>query len=136
MYDKKESIVGSHFMNSKSKKILLIFGLSLDVLVTILLFVFSIIILVKMPTPIQVRSGDVDYSGLIGWFQKEPIRILLLIALPLAILLVLNVSATLWYLKKTGVKKKLTINDLTDEEKAALKQKILQEMMQSSEEKK
>ena len=122
-------------MNPKTKKVLIITGLTVDVLVTITLFVFSVVILVKMPK----TKYDIDASTFIGWFQSEPLRILLIDVLPLSLLLVGNVCLTVWYLKKTDSKKEnkaVTLNDLTEEEKAALKQKILQEMMQSSEEKK
>ena len=123
-------------MNPKTKKVLIISGLAVDVIVTILLFVFSIILLVNMPA---TKYDVQDPSTFIGWFEAEPIRILLIVVLPLAALLVLNIILTVLYIKKTGdggKKKEVTINDLTEEQKAALKQKILQEMMQNTEEKK
>ena len=126
-------------MNPKAKKILIIAGLAADVIITILLFVFSILILVNMPDPYDVKAGNVDYSTFLGWFQQEPIRILLCVVLPLALLLIGNVALTIWYIKKTGKKeekKTVTLNDLSEEEKAALKQKILQEMMQNSDDSK
>lgn len=126
-------------MNPNAKKALIIAGLAADAIITIVLFVFSIIILVNMPDPVDVRSGNVDSTTFLGWFQVEPTRILLIIVLPLALLLVGNISLTIWYIKKTGKKeekKEVSLNDLSDEEKAALKQKILQEMMQESNESK
>lgn len=122
-------------MNLKAKKALIIAGLAVDVIITILLFVLSILILANMPDPYDVKAGNVDYNSFLGWFQQEPFRILLIIVLPLALLLVGNISLTIWYIKKTGQKeekKSVSLNDLSDEEKAALKQKILQEMMQES----
>ena len=122
-------------MNPKAKKSLIIAGIALDVLVTILLFVFSIVILANMP---ESRRA-IDSTTFLGWFQIEPLRILLLDVLPLALLLVGNISLTIWYIKKTGKKdekKTVSLNDLSEEEKAALKQKILQEMMQESNESK
>ena len=118
-------------MNPKAKKALIITGIALDVLITVLLFVFSIIILVKMPG----SSISIDKNTFLGWFQSKPYRILLLDVLPLALLLVTNVTLTIWYIKKTGKKeekKQVSLNDLSEDEKAALKQKILQEMMQES----
>lgn len=126
-------------MNPKAKKALIIAGLAADVIITILLFVLSILILVNMPDPYDVRAGNVDYNTFLGWFQQDALRILLFVVLPLVLLLVANVSLTIWYIKKTGKKeekKKVTLNDLSEEEKAALKQKILQEMMQNSNESK
>ena len=123
-------------MNPKAKKALIIAGIALDVLITIVLFVFSIVILAKMPS----SSTRIQQDTFLGWFQSQPYRILLLDVLPLALLLVGNISLTIWYIKKTGKKdqenKQVSLNDLSDEEKAALKQKILQEMMQESNESK
>ena len=122
-------------MNPKAKKILIISGITVDILITILLLVFSIILLVNMP---KTKYDVQDPSTFIGWFEAEPIRILLVDVLPLSILLVVNFGVTIWYIRKTGKKeeKQVSLNDLSEEEKAALKQKILQEMMQESNESK
>ena len=123
-------------MNPKTKKALIIAGLALDVLVTIGLFVFSIVILVKMP---DSRFESLPEDTFLGYFQHNPMMILIVDVLPLTALLVLNVSLAIWYIKKTGKKeekKQVTLNDLSEEEKAALKQKILQEMMQNSDDSK
>ena len=123
-------------MNPKAKKALIIAGVALDILITVLLSIFSVIIIVKMPQ----TSLSIDKDTFLGWFQVKPYRILLLDVLPLALLLVTNISLTIWYIKRTGKKeeekKQVTLNDLSDEEKTALKQKILQEMMQESNESK
>ena len=120
-------------MNPKAKKALIIAGIAADVLITIALTVFSIVILVKMP---DTRWESLPEDTFIGYFQHNPIMILVCDVLPLTLLLVLNISVAIWYIKKTGKKqeekKQVSLNDLTDEEKAALKQKILQEMMQES----
>lgn len=123
-------------MNPKTKKALIIAGLALDVLVTIGLFVFSIVILVKMP---DSRFESLPEDTFLGYFQHNPMMILIVDVLPLTALLVLNISLAIWYIKKTGKKeekKQVSLNDLSEEEKAALKQKILQEMMQNSNESK
>ena len=123
-------------MNPKTKKALIIAGLALDVLVTIGLFVFSIVILVKMP---DSRFESLPEDTFLGYFQHNPMMILIVDVLPLTALLVLNVCLAIWYIKKTGKKeekKQVSLNDLSEEEKTALKQKILQEMMQNSNESK
>ena len=123
-------------MNPKTKKALIIAGLALDVLVTIALFVFSIVILAKMP---DSRFESLPENTFLGYFQHNPMMILIVDVLPLTALLVLNVCLAIWYIKKTGKKeekKQVSLNDLSEEEKAALKQKILQEMMQNSKESK
>lgn len=113
-------------MNPKAKKVLIITGIALDVLLTIMLFVFSIVLLMNLPD----NQYDISDNAFIAWFQGDPIRILLIIVLPLCLLLVGNIWLTVWYLKNSGTpaKKKVTLNDLSEEEKAALRQKILEEM--------
>ena len=123
-------------MNPKAKKALIIAGIAVDILVTIALFVFSIVILVNMP---DSRFESLPADTFLGYFQHNPEMILFVDVLPLAALLVTNVGLVIWYIKKTGKKeekKQVTLNDLSEEEKAALKQKILQEMMQSSDDSK
>ena len=118
-------------MNPKTKKALIITGVAVDILITIILFVFSIVLLATMPE----STLDIEANTFLGWFQIEPFRILLVDVLPLLVLLAVNFVFTLMYIKKTGKKpeqKQVTLNDLSEEEKSALKQKILQEMMQNS----
>ena len=123
-------------MNPKAKKALIIAGIAVDVLITIALFAFSIVILVNMP---DSRFESLPADTFLGYFQHNPEMILLVDVLPLALLLVGNVCLAIWYIKKTGKKeekKQVSLNDLSEEEKAALKQKILQEMMQNSDDSK
>ncbi len=134
MYDKLcKRDIGDRLMNPKAKKALIIAGIAADVLITIALTVFSIVILVNMP---DSRFESLPEDTFLGYFQHNPIMILICDVLPLTLLLVVNISLAIWYIKKTGKKqeerKQVSLNDLTDEEKAALKQKILQEMMQES----
>ena len=123
-------------MNPKAKKALIIAGIAVDVLVTVALFVFSIVILINMP---DSRFDSLPEDTFLGYFQHNPEMILICDVLPLALLLVANISLAIWYIKKTGKKeekKQVSLNDLSEEEKAALKQKILQEMMQNSDDSK
>ena len=119
-------------MNPKAKKALIIAGIAADVLITIALTVFSVVILATMP---DTKYDSLPENTFLGFFQHNPVMILICDVLPLALLLVLNFSVAIWYIKKTGKKeekKAVSLNDLSEEEKAALKQKILQEMMQES----
>ena len=137
MYDKLcKRDIGDRLMNPKAKKALIITGIALDILLTIALFVFSIVILVNMP---DSKWESLPEDTFLGYFQHNPIMILLCDVLPLALLLIANISLAIWYVKKTGKKeekKQVSLNDLSEEEKAALKQKILQEMMQNSDDSK
>lgn len=123
-------------MNPKAKKALIIAGLAADVLLTVALFVFSLVILTNMP---DNKFESLPEDTFLGFFQHNPMMILFIDVLPLLALLALNVTLAIWYIKKTGKKeekKQVSLNDLSEEEKAALKQKILQEMMQNSNESK
>ena len=126
------SIESSIFATS-TKKALIIAGIVLDVLITVALFVFSIVILVNIP---DSRFESLPEDTFLGFFQRNPVMILICDVLPLTLLLVVNISLAIWYIKKTGKKqedkKQVSLNDLSEDEKAALKQKILQEMMQES----
>ena len=117
-------------MNPKAKKGLIIAGLTLDVLVTILLFVFSIVILVNMPESKYL----IDENTFLGWFQIQPIRILIIDVAPLVLLLILNVYLTIMYIKKNGSepKKPASLDDLSEEDKEALRKKILEEMLEKT----
>lgn len=134
MYDKLcKRDMGDRLMNPKVKKALIIAGIAADVLITIALTVFSIVILVNMP---DSRFESLPEDTFLGYFQHNPIMILICDVLPLTLLLVVNISVAIWYIKKTGKKqeekKQISLNDLSDEEKAALKQKIMQEMLKES----
>ena len=123
-------------MNPKTKKALIIAGIAVDVLITVGLFVLSLVILINIP---DSRFERLPEDTFLGFFQHNPEMILICDVLPLALLLVANVSLAIWYIKKTGKKeekKQVSLKDLSEEEKAALKQKILQEMMQNSDDSK
>ena len=118
-------------MNPKAKKAFIISGIALDVLVTIFLFVLSLIIIIKMPA---TKAEAMLAEGFIGWFQQAPIRIIFIVVLPLALLLAINIFITFKYLRGSGSPKKkpVSLNDLSDEEKEALRKKILQEMLEEN----
>lgn len=119
-------------MNPKTKKALIIAGVAIDISITIALFVMSIILLVNVPKEGQFNQA-MDPTSFCGWFLTKPYRILLIVVLPLIILLALNVFITYRYFKETGEKKKVTLADLSDEEKEALRKKILEEMASGKE---
>lgn len=117
-------------MNPKTKKILIICSLVLDLLITIGLFVMSIVLLVNLPD----NKYAIDPNTFIGWFLQDPIRILLIIVIPLVALLIINVFMFYKYMKSGDSKAKdtITLDDLTDEQKEALKKKIEEELLNSN----
>lgn len=118
-------------MDAKTKKILLIGGIVLDVAITAFLLVISIIMLATMPKNI----ADVDASTFIGYLQANPTVYLLSCVIPLFLLLALNITALVWYVKKVA-NKKVALSDLSEEQKEALRKQLLSEMSKSSEDKK
>ena len=116
-------------MNSNNKKPLIIIGLAVDLILTIGLFVFSILLIANLPS----SRVEIDPNTLFGWFQVDPVRILIIDVIPLAVLLGINIFFTIRFLKGSEKKKKVALNDLSEEEKEALKKKILEEMMEKKE---
>lgn len=117
-------------MNAKTKKILLIGVVVLDVGITAFLLVVSIIMLATMP-----KTGDPYANNFIGYLQANPNVYLLSCVLPLFLLLALNITALVWYVKKVA-NKKIALSDLSDEQKEAIRKQLLSEMSKSSEDKK
>ena len=110
-------------MNVKTKKILIIAGIVLDVAITIFLFVVSIIMLATMPD----NAASIDASTFIGYLQGHPTVYLWAFVIPLFLLLALNITVLVWYVKKVG-NKKIGLSDLNDEQKDALRKQLLEEM--------
>lgn len=118
-------------MNAKTKKILLVAGIVLDVAITAFLLVISIIMLATMPKNV----ADIDASTFIGYLQANPTVYLLSCVIPLFLLLALNITALIWYVKKVA-NKKVALSDLNEEQKEALRKQLLSEMSKSPEDKK
>ncbi|MFA7032375.1 MAG: hypothetical protein WC201_02285 [Bacilli bacterium] len=114
-------------MNAKTKKILIIAGIALDVVITIFLFVVSIIMLATMPE----NAASIDASTFIGYLQANPTVYLWAFVVPLFLLLALNITVLVWYVKKVG-NKKIGLSDLNDEQKDALRKQLLEEMNKSA----
>ena len=122
-------------MNPKTKKIIFITLFSLDMLLTVFLFVVSIIMLATMPKSISERA-NVDPNTFIGYLQTNPTVFLLTFVLPLFILLGVNIYILIRFVKKTNEKKKVQLNELSDEEKEALRQELMKDLASGKEEKK
>lgn len=112
---------------SKNKKILAFVGLGLDAAITLFLFVISIIMIVKSVT---MNAVEIEHAtGFIGFLQKNPTVYLLGFVVPLFILLAVNIIVLVVYVKKNStIKVDVTVNDLSDEQKEALKRQLLEEL--------
>lgn len=123
-------------MNPKAKKTLLICGITLDVAVMVFLLVVSIIMLATMPELIDEKHPEyvIQKNGpFIGGLQTNPTLYLCTCVLPLVILLILNIVGLVYYVKKAG-KKKAMLADLSEEQKAALREELLKEMQDDKKE--
>ena len=112
------------------KKPLIIAGLVLDVGVTIFLFVISIMILAKV-IPAATLNEAINSSRnlpLIHFLLKNPTIYLVAFVIPLFVLLAGNVIGLIIYVKKTSGKQPAQLDDLTEEQKEALRQELLKDL--------
>ena len=112
----------------KFKKPLIIAGLVLDVGVTIFLFVISIMILAKVIPAATLNEAINNSHGLIRFLLKNPTIYLVAFVIPLFVLLALNVVGLIIYVKKTSGVKPAQLDDLSEEQKEALRQELLKDL--------
>lgn len=122
-------------MDKNLKKGLIIFGISVDVAVTIFLFVVSIIMIATMPSPEQIGIASQINGPFIGYLQEHSTFYLCTCVVPLFVLLILNIALLAMYVKKVS-KKAVVLDDLSDAQKEAIRQALLKDMQEQSSEKK
>ena len=116
-------------LSDKQKKILYISLFVIDILLTLFLFVLSLIIIVTMPKdPISLQNA----TGMIGWLQQNPNIMLGVIVVPLFALLAINVGVLIWYIRSQN-NKKVEVSDLSEEMKAKLKEELIRELTNKEE---
>ena len=117
----------------KNKKPLFIALIAVDVAVTIFLFVISIIMLSQTAnkTAAEIEAA----TGFIGYLQKHPLVYGLGFVVPLFVLLAANIIGLVIYVRKATKKEPVKVNDLTDEQKEALRKELLEELSKGSESK-
>ena len=114
----------------KYKKPLLIGLIALDVAITVFLFVISVIILVK----VAPANGNIEAviakepEGLIKYLLQHSTFYLCLFVIPLFALLAVNIVALVFYVKKTAKQEPTKLEDLSDEQKEALRQELLKDL--------
>ena len=114
----------------KFKKPLIIAGLVLDVGVTVFLFVVSIMILAKV-IPAATLNEAINASRnmpLIHFLLQNPTIYLVGFVIPLFVLLALNVVGLILYVKKTSGAQPAQLDDLSEEQKEALRQELLKDL--------
>ena len=118
----------------KNKKPLFIALVSLDVAITIALFVISIIMLAN------VSKSDIDranMTGFVGWLVNlKPWVYGVAFVVPLFLLLAANIIGLVIYVKRSTKKEPVQVSDLTDEQKEALRQELLKDLQGGNKEEK
>ena len=120
----------------KNQKILFIALGALDFAITIFLFVISIIMLVKMGShPNDPKGAAADSSGMIKYFIENPTVYLVTCVIPLFVLLAVNIVGLVIFVRKTSGKEPAKLDDLSEEQKEALRQELLKDLQGNKEEK-
>lgn len=122
------------YLMKKLTKALIISGLAIDIAVTCFLFVISIIMLVLIGK-YTVQDAPNHASGLILYLLKNTRVYFWGFVFPLFILLAANIIGLVFYVKKTSVKENAPtkLDDLSDEQKEALRQELLKDLLKDSE---
>ena len=119
------------------KKPLLIALLVLDVAITVFLLTISIIMIVKIGTHNRDPQAAAAASGpMIAFFIKNPNLFLGLCVVPLFALLAANIVGLVVYVRKTSKKEPAKLEDLSEEQKEALRQELLKDLKGNGEDKK
>ena len=110
----------------KYKKPLLIGLVSLDVAITIFLFVLSIIMLANAGKTAAERAA---MTGFVGWLVNLEAWVYgVSFVVPLFVLLVANIIGLVIYVRKSTKKEPVKVADLSDEQKEALKKELLNDL--------
>ena len=116
-------------MNAKTKKVLLFTGLGLDIAVTVFLFVIAIIMIVTMPKNQYEMKDAIEINGpFIGYLQQHSTLYFFTCVLPLILLLGANIVFLILYVRKQSKKPEVAVDDLSEEQKAALRAELLKEL--------
>lgn len=120
-------------MNAKTKKILFFAGLGIDVAITIFLFVVAIIMLATMPRDQVDMAHAIENNGpFIGYLQQHSTLYLLTCVVPLFLLLGGNIVFLVLYVRKVSKKPDVAVDDLSEEQKAALRAELLKDLQNES----
>ena len=118
----------------KYQKSLLIAGVALDVVISIFLFVVSIIV-IALVGKYGVKEAPEHTSGLILYLLQHTSFYFWVFVFPLFVLLAGNIVGLVIYVKKTSAKENAPtkLDDLSEEQKEALRQELLKDLMKDSE---
>ena len=119
----------------KNKKPLFIALIALDLALTIFFLVISIIMLANTvgKTPAEI-AANAD-NGLIGYLQNHTTVYGLAFVVPLFVLLAGNIVGLVIFVKKTSKSEPAKLDDLSEEQKEALRQELLKDLQGGGENK-
>ena len=111
-------------------------GVALDVAISIFLFVISIIVIVLVGK-YGVQEAPNHSSGLILFLLNNTTFYFWVFVFPLFVLLAANIVGLVIYVKKTSAKENAPtkLDDLSAEQKEALRQELLKDLLKDSENK-
>lgn len=116
----------------KSLKVLLIIGIAIDVAITVFLFTISIIMLATLGKygDAKIAAANVDPDTLVHYLLDNTNVYFWAFVFPLFILLAGNIIGLVIYVKKTSAKEApAKLDDLSEEQKEALRQELLKDLM-------
>ena len=115
-------------MNQKYKKPLFITLIALDVAVTIFLFVISIIVLITLASSSTGAEAINKSHGLIKYLLQNRTIYGVFFVIPLFLILAANIIGLVVYVRKTTKKEPAKLEDLSEEQKEALRQELLKDL--------
>lgn len=121
----------------KYKKPLIIGLIAIDFAITIFLFVISVIMIATIAKyHNNPQAAAAASSGMIRFFIENTTAFLWICVIPLFALLAANIVGLVIYVRKTTKKEPTKLNDLSDEQKEALRQELLKDLQGGNKEEK
>ena len=119
--------------NEKTKKILFFIGLGLDVAIIISLFVIALIMIITMPQKTGLsesawKEAAYENGPFIGYLQTHSTFYFWVFVFPLIALFIANIAFLVLYIRKQTKKDEPSVDNLSEEQKAALRAELLKEL--------
>ena len=118
----------------KAKKPLIILAVTLDMVVTMFLFLISIVMIFMIGKYGDPKQAAANADGLILFLLKNTTFYFWVFVFPLFVLLAANIICLVFYVKKTSAKENAPtkLDDLSEEQKEALRQELLKDLMKDT----
>ena len=117
----------------KYKKPLLIALVVIDVAIVAFFLVLSIMILVKVVPAKTLNEAIANSDGLVkAILQMKPIASFFAFVLPMFLVLAANIIGLVLFVRKTSKSEPAKLDDLSEEQKEALRQELLKDLQGSN----